>query len=140
MLRLTEPRSEFFAAGEDSDGVQCNGCAADIRRRVWTCPRRFANSTFFLRPPIAGTVTKSLDPVAQASAPASSRTVPERESEPRGSRPEESGSGTLPELAAGTAALPCPATLALALPPIAGRIQGPADTGARTALSARKIK
>ena len=25
MLRLTEPRSEFFAAGEDSDGVQCTG-------------------------------------------------------------------------------------------------------------------
>jgi len=46
-----------------------------------------------------------LDPVAQASAPASSRTVPVREPESRGSRPEESGSGTLPELAAGTAAL-----------------------------------
>jgi len=23
MLRLTEPRSEFFATGEDSDGLQC---------------------------------------------------------------------------------------------------------------------
>ena len=62
----------------------------------------------------SGPVTKPLDPVAQASAPASSRTVPARESQSRGSRPEESGSGTLPELAAGTAALPRPAPLSLA--------------------------
>jgi arylsulfatase A-like enzyme len=47
-----------------------------------------------------------LAPVAQASPPASSRTVPVRAPESRGNRPAESGRGTLPELAAGTAALP----------------------------------
>ncbi len=68
------------------------------------------------QPSTPGPVAKSLDLVTQASAPASSRTVPVRESESGGSRPEESGSGSLPELAAGTAALPRPATLPLAVP------------------------
>jgi len=32
-LRLTEPRSEFFAAGEDSDGLRCKVRRENIMKR-----------------------------------------------------------------------------------------------------------
>jgi len=103
------------SATERNDRIKLEFLAAYYELNC-ACARLLAVRQEADSPARPGPVTQSLDPVAQASAPASSRTVPVRESESRDSRPEESGSGTLPELAAGTAALPRPATLSLAPP------------------------